>query len=133
MDHVANRWPDRKTSSSVARICAGLSRFLLLLAAVELITMPLTQQIWTWDHFLRGGQDFEFGLLTIVTCLCLGLLRAQHCRQRIKVLLAVRWLFCQLFRRRELLRTIREGVVPAFRHGRMADPGPHLLSLPLQI
>jgi hypothetical protein len=70
--------------------CAWLSRLLLLLVGVELITMPLTQQLWNWDGFVRGGQDFELGLFMIVMCVCLGLLRAQDGRQRVGRLLAVR-------------------------------------------
>ena len=73
--------------------CAWLSRLLLLLAAIEVITMPLTQHLWAWDGFVRGGPDFELGLLMIVMCVCLGLLRAQHGRLRVSWLLAIReWL-----------------------------------------
>lgn len=61
-----------------ARSAACLSRLLLLVIAVEVITMPFTQGIWSWDKFLHGGQDFELGLLLIVTCLCLVLLRVQQ-------------------------------------------------------
>lgn len=66
-----------------------LSRLLLLLVAVELLTMPLTQHFWAWDRFLHGGQDFELTLLVTVSCLCLVLLRAQHCRRAIGLLLVV--------------------------------------------
>lgn len=30
------------------------------------ILMPLTQSIWDWDHFLQGGPDFEFTLLSVL-------------------------------------------------------------------
>lgn len=70
-------------------VCLCGSRLLLLLAAVEVITMPLTQHLWTWDGFLRGGRDFELGLLMIVTFLCFVLLRAQQSRQRLGSLLAI--------------------------------------------
>lgn len=66
--------------------CARLSRLLLLLIAVELVTMPLTQHLWTWDGFLHGGQDFELGLFMTVVCICLVLLRAQHGRQLLPLL-----------------------------------------------
>jgi hypothetical protein len=75
---------------NTAEVCARLSRLLLLLMAVELITMPLTQHFWTWDGFLHGGPDFETGLFMIVVCLCLVLLRAQHGQQRIPLLLPIR-------------------------------------------
>lgn len=67
-----------------------MSRLLLLLVAIELITMPVTQHLWAWDGFVHGGQDFELGLFMIVVCVCLGLLRAQHGRQRVSRLLAIR-------------------------------------------
>lgn len=127
------QWRQGRARRNLGQVCAGLSRFLLLMVAIELVTMPLTQQVWTWDRFLHGGQDFEFGLLTIVTCLCLGLLRAQHCRQGIKVLLAVHWLFSRLFHRRERSGMAHLATVTALRVRHMADPGPPLLSLPLQI
>jgi len=66
-----------------------LSRLLLLLVAVELLTMPITQHFWAWDRFLHGGQDFELTMLVTVSCLCLVLLRAQHCRRAIGLLLVV--------------------------------------------
>ncbi|MGA8531287.1 MAG: hypothetical protein WB622_16335 [Acidobacteriaceae bacterium] len=96
-------WPWRFAFANRAQLCADLSRLLLGLAFIELITMPITQHFWTWDHFLQGGQDFELGLFIIVTCLCLVLLRAQHCRQKIRHLLA----FCRFFSlpfRRSVLR-----------------------------
>ena len=65
---------------AIARSAVCLSRILLLVVAIEVITMPFTQGIWSWDKFLHGGQDFEFGLLLIVTCLCLVLLRVQQNR-----------------------------------------------------
>src|SRR5580698_3631213 len=76
-----------------AQVCCRLSRLLLALAAIELVTMPLTQHFWTWDHFLQGSQDFEPGLFVIVSCLCLVLLRAQHCRLGIRFLLALQRFF----------------------------------------
>lgn len=67
-----------------------LSRLLLLLAAFELITMPVTQHVWAWDRFLRGGPDFELGLLIIVSCLCLMLLQAEQRKKALRLLLAMR-------------------------------------------
>lgn len=72
-----------------AWLCASVSRLLLLLVAVELVTMPITQYLWTWDHFLRGGHDFEMTLLIIMSCLCLILLCAQNCRQTLNQTLSI--------------------------------------------
>lgn len=93
-------WPRRFALANPAQRCADISRVLLGLAFLELLTMPITQHFWTWDRFLQGGQDFELGLFVIVTCLCLVLLRVQHCRQTIGRLLTLLRLMALPFRRR---------------------------------
>ena len=60
------------------RSAVCLSRILILVVAIETLSMPFTQGLWSWDKFLHGGQDFELGLLIILTCLCLVLLRVQQ-------------------------------------------------------
>jgi hypothetical protein len=70
-----------------ARLCG--CRLLLLFAAIELITMPLTQHFWAWDHFLHGGRDFETGLLLVVTLLCFVLLRTHRNQEDPGSLLAI--------------------------------------------
>jgi hypothetical protein len=79
--------------------CVWLSWLLLLLVAVELVTMPLTQHLWVWDGFVHSGQDFELGLFMIVVCVCLTLLRAQHGRLCVSLLLAVCHWLGEAFRR----------------------------------
>ena len=71
-------WARLNALFSAARSAVCLSRILLFIIAVEVLTMPITQGIWAWDKFLRGGQDFELGLLIILTCLCFVLLRVQE-------------------------------------------------------
>src|SRR6516162_8709462 len=67
----------------------SMARLLLILAAVVMIALPFTQQVWTWDRFLHGGQDFETTVLLILTSLCLVLVMARGCRQVIKLLLTL--------------------------------------------
>ena len=67
----------------------SVGRLLVILASVVLIALPFTQQVWTWDRFLHGGQDFETTVLLILTSLCLGLVMARVCRQGIKLLLTM--------------------------------------------
>ncbi len=57
-----------------------IGRYLLILSAISLITMPVTQHLWTWDHFLHGGQDFELTTLIILTFLCLVLVLSKDSR-----------------------------------------------------
>ncbi|MFP5229800.1 MAG: hypothetical protein ACLGXA_19475 [Acidobacteriota bacterium] len=97
MQESLYRWLEPRVIAHAAEACVQLSRLLLLVIAIEVITMPLTQQLWTWDGFLRGGQDFELGLFMIMVCLCLGLLRAQDGRQRVRVLLALRRRLGEIF------------------------------------
>jgi hypothetical protein len=55
-----------------------MGRLLVGLTTLLLAVMPLTEHLWTWDKFLRGGPDFEFGLLGIASILCLVLVLSQH-------------------------------------------------------
>lgn len=67
----------------------AIGRCLLMLATISVLTMPVTEDIWAWDHFLRGGQDFETGMLTIVIILCLAVLLSQVCKRHIDSLFTV--------------------------------------------
>ena len=71
------------------RIAVRLGFLLLILTAFSLITMPITQHLWTWDRFLHGGQDFETGALMILTALNLVLVLARCCKQNVVRLLAL--------------------------------------------
>lgn len=104
-------------------MCARLSRLLLLLITVEVVTMPLTQHLWHWDGFLHGGQDFELGLLVIVVCICMALLRAQQGRRRIGLLLALRERLSGLFRRHPWQWLMQLLHAAALRHDVRHDPG----------
>lgn len=96
-----NAWLD------IGWVCRCVSRMLLVLLAIELVTMPITQHFWTWDRFLHGGHDFESGLLMVVICLCFALLRAQHCRQNLGFLLEIGTLLLLVLRRRERARLLQ--------------------------
>jgi len=65
-----------------------LGRALLILSAASLLTMPLTEHLWTWDHSLQGGQDFESGALLLVMFLCLALVLAHQCKRCVDLLFA---------------------------------------------
>lgn len=80
--------PNRNVVTHVARVFAGRCSILLWLTAILLVTTPLTQRIWSWDHFLHGGQDYESSALVILAFLCLVLVLAQHCKQSVGLLFA---------------------------------------------
>ena len=69
------------------------SRAALLLTAVVVLIMPLTEYLWHFDKFLRGGQDFELGLLSVATFFCLAMILLQHGKSFVSLLLSLRkWL-----------------------------------------
>jgi hypothetical protein len=117
----------------VAQVCAGLSRLLLIVAVFELITMPVTQHIWDWDHFLHGGQDFESGMLMIVTAMCLAFLLAMHCKQDVNLLLALRRIFLSVYDNHKSAGISVDGKFSLLIAEHPASPAPSMYSLPLQI
>jgi hypothetical protein len=54
------------------------------------VLMPLTEYYWTFDKFLRGGQDLEFGLLSLAAVFCLVLVLCQQRRLGLMLILALR-------------------------------------------
>jgi len=72
---LALRCCEQTTSSLI-----WLGSALLGLCAVSILSMPVTQYLWSWDRFLRGGQDFEFGTLMALTLLCLALVLSRQCK-----------------------------------------------------
>jgi hypothetical protein len=101
--HILNASrPDLMAFAFALQETVAIGRFLLILAAISVLTSPLTQDIWTWDHFLRGGQDFETETLTIVIILCLAVLLSQLCKKHIELLFTVRPEFAFAFSHGEL-------------------------------
>jgi hypothetical protein len=109
-----------------------IGRYLLILSAISLITMPVTQHLWTWDHFLHGGQDFELTTLIILTFLCLVLVLSKDSRS-----------MDSLFARRRLFEfqltddvsgsTPSYGALSIFRIEPVAGSPSGIYSIPLQI
>ncbi len=62
LETICNAWyrGRMRESSQWAR---PLSRLLVVLTALLLVVMPITEHLCNWDHFLRGGPDVEFSLL----------------------------------------------------------------------
>src|ERR1700760_1316596 len=42
----------------------AVSRIILLLIGVLMVTMPVTECLWTSDQFICSGQDFELSLMS---------------------------------------------------------------------
>jgi hypothetical protein len=103
------------------------------MTAISLMTAPLTQRIWTWDHFLHGGQDFESSVLMILITLCLALLLSQLCKQSVKRLLSTCPLFSFICDYLWLARTAPGEAITAFRSERVPNPTSGIHNLPLLI
>lgn len=115
------------------RVCAEIGRCLLILSAVSLMTMPITEHIWTWDHYLAGGQDFEFGALVILMTLCLVLLLAWNCRRSVDLYFGIWRLFSFTCGDCILARTTPCETIPAFLDQRALCPVSGVYLPPLQI
>jgi hypothetical protein len=123
-----------KALADPSKIPIFLGRLLAALTTLLLIVMPLTEHLWTWDKFLRGGTDFEFGLLGIASILCLVLVLSQHYKRMINLLLAI-----QLFvsfgssQEPESLGITRLGGISVFHRCRIDSRVFGIYNLPLQI
>jgi len=91
----------KRTSTTRPSIdCISLSyarggRLLILFTAILIVVMPWTEYFWQFDGFLHGGQDFELGLLSLLTIFSLVLVLLQQRRQNLALLLTLRrWLSC---------------------------------------
>ena len=103
-------------ADGVYRACISAGRLFILLTASLLIVMPWTEYFWSFDRFLRGGQDFELGLLSVMIFLCLIVVLLQHCKADVLSLLARRQWLHRLFQgvASSLLRSVRSFTAQLF-------------------
>ena len=95
--------------------------------------MPVTQHLWTWDHFLHGGQDFELNTLFILSILCLAQVLLKHGKHCIDSLFAIWNLLVFIFDGSQLVRTPTQGAFWILREERIPRPDLAINNLPLQI
>ena len=115
-----------------AKAIAGIGRILLALTVVLLVTTPLTQHVWSWDHFLRGGQDYESSALLLLSFLSLVLVLGQQCKQCVSTFFAVRRWRVAVGEQPRLAGSA-ELALSFWPSGNEASPGLATYSLPLQI
>jgi hypothetical protein len=114
--------------------CTVGGRILIVLTALLIGVTPWTEYYWHFDNFLRGGQDFEFGLLSTMMVLCLLLVLMQHNKQGMAFLFALRqWLPVLLQHHEPASPKFSSLPVIAFHAVPLPDlvPGPN--NLPLRI
>jgi hypothetical protein len=62
----------------LAEGCTFCCRTVLILTALLIFLMPLTEHFYSWDKFLHGGRDVEFGTLCLLLFVGLVLLMAHR-------------------------------------------------------
>ena len=129
----SNLRQDLNACACAARVLARIGRSLLILVIVSLLTMPVTQHLWTWDRFLRGGQDFELTALLVLSIICLVLVLSKHGKQGIDSLFANWCRLALIFDYRRLVRTPARGAFLIQLAERVPSPDPAICNLPLQI
>ena len=83
----------RPSIDCISQTYARGGRLLLLFTGILIVVMPWTEYFWQFDGFLHGGQDFELGLLSVLTIFSLVLVLLQQRRRNVALLLTVRrWL-----------------------------------------
>jgi hypothetical protein len=65
-------------------------RTLLCLTSFLILMMPWTEYFWHFDKFMRGGQDFELGMLAVATIFCLVLVLLEQGKRCWALLMAMR-------------------------------------------
>lgn len=118
----------------LSRFCVPAGAILLLLTAILVVLTPLTDYYWHFDKFLTGGQDFEFGLLSIISICCLVIVLMKHgksivasilmLRQRLKPLPCSQASF--MARQARIVRAVAESEP-------RPDPVLSLYTLPIQV
>lgn len=94
--------------------------------------MPVTQHLWTWDHFLHGGHDFELGMLMVLSWLSLVLVLAKNGKQSLHALLSAWRVLASTSSRLPVAISIAEPC-SILRNHPMTCPASSLSNLPLQI
>ena len=108
-------------------------RLLLLFTGLLLAVMPWTEYYWHFDRFLRGGEDFEFAILFVVTILSLAIVLSRCRRQTMAVIHAVRRWIAGVARNVTHPSRNLQGLRPALRAALFPIPLLRIINLPLQI
>jgi hypothetical protein len=118
----------------LSQACAAGGRTFVLFATILILVMPLTEYYWTFDKFLRGGQDMEFGMLSLAAVLCLILVLSLQRKRRVISLLAARqWLWSASRRRHRPVPTRSQATIVISSDSLPLYPALTGYALPLQI
>ena len=115
------------------RVLALTGRYLLILTALSLITMPITEHLWTWDRFLQTGRDFELGTVALLSFLCLVLVLAKSYKQCVDLLMSARRCLADKFNDLAVPGVHRSGAFSTLCRVAPPDLGTCIHDIPLQI
>jgi hypothetical protein len=121
------------TPSRAPEICVLLGQILILLTTLLIAVMPVTEYLWTFDKFLRGGQDCEFGLLALAAVFCLVLVLSHQRRAVLALILSLRRVLSSLFQPADPAARFRPGLVSPLQYNLPHSISLHSINLPLQI
>ena len=131
--------PKLNAHKGMSAVWTATSRLVLLFTSLVLLLMPLTEYLWHFDNFLMGGQDFEFGLLSFATILCLVMVMLQHGKSSVTLSLSLRKRLSIVCRRHDYAAHGSSahgplmGLVAALHAVAAQSPSLDHYSLPLQI
>ncbi len=126
--------PRSNRIDGMSRLWITGSRVTLLFIVVLLVIMPWTEYFWNFDKLLRGGQDFEFGLLAIATIFCLVMVMLQHGKCSLRESLSLRKWLSIVFRREDHVAPGSfMGLIAALHAIVVPSPSLHQCTLPLQV
>jgi hypothetical protein len=125
--------PVERKYSPASRTCILLGQVLIFLTTLLVAVMPVTEYLWTFDKFLRGGQDCEFGLLALAAIFCLILLLSHQRREVLSLLLSLRHALSSLFKPVDPSSTLAFHLIAAMRFHLLPDTSLLIVNLPLQI
>jgi hypothetical protein len=110
-----------------------MGQILIFLTALLVAVMPVTEYLWTFDKFLRGGQDCEFGLLALASILCLVLVLSHQRREILAFVLSLRRVLCSLFQPAHSPASLALCLIAPMQYLLLRDASLRTCNLPLQI
>ncbi|WP_353068540.1 hypothetical protein RBB75_14875 [Tunturibacter empetritectus] len=121
------------TPSRAPEICVLFGQILVLLTTLLVAVMPVTEYLWTFDKFLRGGQDCEFGLLALAAVFCLMLVLSHQRRAVLALILSLRRVLSSLFQPADPAARLCPCMVSSVQYNLPRNISLHSINLPLQI
>jgi hypothetical protein len=124
---------DLNACANTARVLVCAGPYLLMLSALSLLMMPVTEHLWNWDRFLQTGRDFELTTLMVLSFLCLILVLSKQCKQCIESLFSAWCILAFKFIDRVTPGICLYGELKVFRPQPVIGPGTGMCDFPLQI